>query len=107
MEKQNFKSLISFKNAQNSSETYTPLVNAMFAYKNNPCTGFHIPGHNRGQGVLKEFSSLIGSDALNLDTTDEFDNLGTLFPSTGAIDEAQRLASAAFGSKSHNSSNTP
>lgn len=99
MEKQNFKSLISFKNAQNSSETYTPLVNAMFAYKNNPCTGFHIPGHNRGQGVLKEFSSLIGSDALNLDTTDEFDNLGTLFPSTGAIDEAQRLASAAFGSK--------
>ena len=95
------KNLISFKQVDeyDSSSVYAPLVNAMRSYKENPCTGFHIPGHNRGQGVLKSFSSLIGVDALSLDTTDEFDNLGTLFPSTGAIDEAQKLASDAFGSK--------
>ena len=95
------KNLISFKQVDefDCSNVYAPLVNAMRAYKESPCTGFHIPGHNRGQGVLKSFSSLVGMDALNLDTTDEFDNLGTLFPSIGAIDEAQKLASEAFGSK--------
>lgn len=99
MENRNYKSLISFKDTQASSDAYAPLVEAMSAYKANPCVGFHIPGHNRGKGVLKNFSSLVGEDALNLDTTDEFDNLGTLFPSSGAIDEAQKLASSVFGSK--------
>ena len=97
------KNLISFKQSAltyaENSEVYAPLVRAMENYKNSPCTGFHIPGHNRGEGVLDDFAKLIGIDALNLDTTDEFDNLGTLFPSTGAIDEAQRLASECFGSK--------
>ena len=97
----NPKNLISFKEDVSfiQNETYAPLVEAMRAYKESPCTGFHIPGHNRGQGVLDSFSQLIGADALNLDTTDEFDNLGTLFPSSGAIDEAQRLASKVFNSK--------
>ena len=98
MENRNYKSLISFKDTQASSDAYAPLVEAMSAYKVNPCVGFHIPGHNRGKGVLKNFSSLVGEDALNLDTTDEFDNLGTLFPSSGAIDDAQKLASSVFGS---------
>ena len=93
------ENLISFKGSDALDGVYAPLVDAMTAYKNNPCIGFHIPGHNRGQGVLNAFSSLIGEDALNLDTTDEFDNLGTLFPSTGAIDEAQKVASSVFGSK--------
>ena len=94
------KNLISFKEAPLKFDNgYAPLVEAMKRYKENPCTGFHIPGHNRGQGVYDDFASLIGIDALNIDTTDEFDNLGTLFPSTGVIDEAQRLAAEAFGSK--------
>ena len=95
------KNSISFKQDTFFADTsvHAPLVDAMRAYKDNPCTGFHIPGHNRGQGVLDSFSSLVGIDALNLDTTDEFDNLGTLFPSTGAIDEAQKLASKVFNSK--------
>ena len=93
--------LISFKNDMPfvQGSTFAPLVEAMSNYKESPCTGFHIPGHNRGQGVLGSFATLIGLDALNIDTTDEFDNLGTLFPSTGAIDEAQKLAAAAFGAK--------
>ncbi|MBR7183291.1 MAG: aminotransferase class I/II-fold pyridoxal phosphate-dependent enzyme, partial [Alistipes sp.] len=34
-----------------------------------------------------------------LDCTDEFDNLGTLHPSTGAIDVAQKLAAKTYGAK--------
>ena len=34
-----------------------------------------------------------------LDTTDEFDNLGTLHPATGPIKEAQELAAKAFGAQ--------
>lgn len=101
MKNYNLKNTISFKEGVyfEQDEIYAPLVNAMKEYKENPCTGFHIPGHNRGCGVLNSFSSLIGIDALNLDTTDEFDNLGTLFPSSGAIDEAQKLAAKTFNSK--------
>src|SRR5699024_7233354 len=74
------KNLISFKEDELIAQkgTYAPLVDAMRRYKDSPCTGFHIPGHNRGQGVYADFASLMGIDALNIDTTDEFDNLGTL-----------------------------
>ena len=77
----------------------TPLIDAMQAYKKEPMIGFHIPGHNRGKGVHPKMIELIGSDALALDCTDEFDNLGTLHPSTGAIDEAQKLAAKTYGAK--------
>jgi len=43
---------------------------------------FHIPGHTKGYGVYKAFRKLIGKKALLIDTTDEFDNLGTLNPPT-------------------------
>lgn len=79
--------------------TGAPLLDALENYKKRPMTGFHIPGHNRGRGVLGRFENLIGSDALSLDTTDEFDNLGTLHPATGAIAEAMQLASVAYNSK--------
>ena len=77
----------------------TPLIDAMLEYKKAPMTGFHIPGHNRGAGIHPKLVDLIGQDALLLDTTDEFDNLGTLHPATGAIAKAQELASVAYGSK--------
>lgn len=95
------KSLISFRESLNGTNNanYAPLIEAMKKYKENPCTGFHIPGHNRGAGVSDDFSSLVGQEVLNLDTTDEFDNLGTLFPSTGAIEEAQKIAAKCFGAK--------
>ena len=76
-----------------------PLVEAMKKYKQSPMTGFHIPGHNRGLGVLSEFWNLMRDNALSLDTTDEFDNLGTLHPATGAIKEAQELAAKCWGAK--------
>ena len=76
-----------------------PILEALKNYKNAPMTGFHIPGHNCGQGVLKEFVDLVGADALKLDTTDEFDNLGTLHPATGAIKDAMDLCAQQFGVK--------
>lgn len=77
----------------------TPLLDAMLQYKNSPMTGFHIPGHNRGIGVHEKFRELVGSNVLSIDTTDEFDNLGTLHPSTGAIHQAQELAASVYGAK--------
>lgn len=82
---------------KNFNSKKAPLLDALTNYKNNPMTGFHIPGHTRGRGVNPLFRQLVGDDVLKIDTTDEFDNLGTLHPATGAIKEAQELASQAFG----------
>lgn len=87
------KENISFKGAT------IPLVTSVLNYKKNPCIGFHIPGHTRGVGVLPEFKQALGDDAFLVDTTDEFDNLGTLHPATGAIKEAMDLASIAYNSR--------
>lgn len=82
-----------------NKDAKTPLIDAMQNYKKQPMIGFHIPGHNRGEGIHPKLVDLIGKDALYLDTTDEFDNLGTLHPSTGAIALAQELASKTYGTK--------
>ena len=79
--------------------THAPIVEALKAAYENPSYQFHIPGHTKGGGVLPEFKTLIGKKALSVDTTDEFDNLGTLHPATGPIKEAQELAAQAFGAK--------
>lgn len=82
-----------------NKDDVAPLVKAMSNYKNNPMTGFHIPGHYRGHGVYCDFRKLVGDDVLKIDTTDEFDNLGTLHPSTGVIKEAQEIAAKCWGAK--------
>ena len=84
---------------KNKTIINTPIVNALQEAYENPSYQFHIPGHTKGFGVLKEFRNLIGFKALKVDTTDEFDNLGTLNPPTGAIAEAERLAAEAFGAE--------
>ncbi len=84
---------------RNKTKITAPIVEAMQKAYESPSYQFHIPGHTKGCGVLKEFKTLIGKKALQIDTTDEFDNLGTLNPPTGAIAEAERLAAEAFGAK--------
>ena len=74
-----------------------PIVEALRNAVENPSYQFHIPGHTKGQAVFKDFKKLVGEKALSVDTTDEFDNLGTLHPATGPIAEAQELAAEAFG----------
>lgn len=76
-----------------------PIVEALKNAVENPSYQFHIPGHTKGQAVFKDFKKLIGEKALSVDTTDEFDNLGTLHPATGPIREAQELAAQAFGAQ--------
>lgn len=76
-----------------------PLVDALEKFYQSPMMQFHIPGHTGGRAAFSQFKKLIGSKALLLDTTDEFDNLGTLHPATGPIAEAQELAAAAFGAE--------
>ena len=76
-----------------------PIVEALKTAYDNPTYQFHIPGHTKGSGTLAAFRKLVGKKALMVDTTDEFDNLGTLTPATGPIKEAQELAAKAFGAK--------
>ncbi len=76
-----------------------PIVEALKQAYNNPTYQFHIPGHTKGLGTLPDFRKLVGKKALMVDTTDEFDNLGTLTPATGPIKEAEELAALAFGAK--------
>jgi len=76
-----------------------PIVDALFQALEHPTYQFHIPGHTKGQGIFPDFKKLVGKKALCVDTTDEFDNLGTLHPATGPIGEAERLAAIAFGAK--------
>lgn len=76
-----------------------PIVEALKTAYNNPTYQFHIPGHTKGLGTLPDFRNLVGKKALVVDTTDEFDNLGTLTPATGPIKEAEELAAQAFGAK--------
>ncbi|MBR1620060.1 aminotransferase class I/II-fold pyridoxal phosphate-dependent enzyme [bacterium] len=78
---------------------HAPIVEALKTAYNNPTYQFHIPGHTKGLGTLTDFRNLVGKKALQVDTTDEFDNLGTLTPATGPIKEAQELAAEAFGAK--------
>jgi len=82
-----------------SIKVKAPIVEALQTAYENPTYQFHIPGHTKGAGVLPDFKKLIGAKALNIDTTDEFDNLGTLHPATGPIKEAQELAAKAFGAE--------
>ena len=82
-----------------NKEIKAPLVDAMFTAYKHPTYQFHIPGHTKGNGVLHKFRELVGDRLLALDTTDEFDRLGTLNPPTGPIREAEKLAANAFGAK--------
>ena len=86
-------------NMDKNKEIKAPLVDAMFTAYKNPTYQFHIPGHTKGNGVLHKFRELVGDRLLALDTTDEFDRLGTLNPPTGPIREAEKLAANAFGAK--------
>ena len=81
------------------TEIHAPIVEALKTAYDHPTYQFHIPGHTKGLGTLSDFRNLIGKKALKVDTTDEFDNLGTLNPATGPIKEAQELAAEAFGAK--------
>lgn len=87
---------------ENYKQTFVnkaPLVEALKEYSKHPCVQFHIPGHTRGNAILPAFKEILDQNVSLIDTTDEFDNLGTLHPATGAIKEAQVLCAKAFGAQ--------
>lgn len=86
-------------NSGKDTKIKAPIIDALQKTIENPTYQFHIPGHTKGYGVYPKFKKLIGNKALLIDTTDEFDNLGTLNPPTGPIKEAQEFAAKAFGAK--------
>lgn len=86
-------------NNEIQSDVKAPLVEALENFYKNPMMQFHIPGHTGGRASFQKFKKLVGSRALTLDTTDEFDNLGTLHPATGPIKEALDMATKAFDTK--------
>ncbi len=87
------------KSLKPSQKVKAPIVEALRKYYQNPSVQFHIPGHTKGNAIFEDFKNLIGSRAVFLDTTDEFNNLGTLHPATGAVKESQELAAQAFGAE--------
>lgn len=89
------------KSNTNQDETYAPILEAIKrSTSNGGSIQFHIPGHTKGVGILPDFKTLLDKyGAATLDSTDEFENIGTLHPPTGPIKEAQELAAKAFGAK--------
>ena len=82
---------------QTSTEVETPVLDAFENYINNPSVQLHIPGHVKGEGILPRFKDIVGQRTINLDTTDEFDGLGTLHPATGPVARSQELTAELFG----------
>ena len=87
------------KDEKTRVQVKAPIVDALKQAWENPTYQFHIPGHTKGRAIFDDFKKLTGTKLLSLDTTDEFDNLGTLHPATGPIKEAQELAAQAFGAQ--------
>ncbi|MEI7474837.1 MAG: aminotransferase class V-fold PLP-dependent enzyme [bacterium] len=75
----------------------TPIIDAFENYLHNASVPLHIPGHARGEGVFPKFRDLVGDKIVCLDTTDEFDGLGTLHPATGPIEKGQELFAQLYG----------
>jgi len=70
-----------------------PLVKALFDYIKEDITRYHMPGHKGGQGFSRE----ILDNLAQMDVT-EVPGLDNLHSPQGAIYNAQKLASKAFGS---------
>lgn len=74
----------------------TPLLTALTTAAARAHTAFYAPGHKQGQGASDALRSLVGRAALAADLP-ELPELDNLFAPTGPIDQAQQLASQAFG----------
>lgn len=78
----------------------TPILDALEKYLNNSGIPLHIPGHARGEGVLPKFRDIFGERIINIDTTDEFNGLGKLYPADGPIARSQELMAELYGVRS-------
>lgn len=77
----------------------TPVLDALRKYTENSAIPLHIPGHARGDGVLPKFRDIFGETIVNIDTTDEFNGLGKLYPADGPIARSQELMAELYGAE--------
>jgi arginine/lysine/ornithine decarboxylase len=73
-----------------------PLLDALLQHRRNRYTGFHVPGHRSGKGLLAEAS--IFREIMSIDLT-ELTGLDDLHQPEGAIRDAQLLAADCFGAE--------
>ena len=76
-------------------QTTPPMFDALLEYNNNDTIPFHVPGHKRGQGMVKKFKDFVGTNVLSIDVT-VFHQVDSLHKPTGVIKEAQELAADAY-----------
>lgn len=92
--------LKTYNNAEiKKSQAEAPIISALERFVSNPTKQFHIPAHTKGNCLLEEFRNLINKHGAFLDCTDEFNNIGTLNPPTGAIKKAEDLMAEAMNGK--------
>lgn len=82
----------------NNPQLKTPLLTKLkeLVTKNN--TAFYAPGHKKGQGINDNLKDLMGELVFKADLP-ELPELDNLFAPETVINEAQNLASEAFGAK--------
>lgn len=76
----------------------TPLLQALIKNKKKGIIPFHMPGHKKGQGIVRTFSKVMTEDPFGLDLT-EIPGMDDLHHPTGVIKEAQDQAAQLFGAE--------
>lgn len=78
-------------------QSSTPLFSLLDRFARKQSTSFHVPGHKNGE-IFADFASSYFKQVLTLDVT-ELPGLDDLHAPTGAIQEAEQLASEFFKSE--------
>ncbi|MHC5598437.1 MAG: aminotransferase class I/II-fold pyridoxal phosphate-dependent enzyme [Nostoc sp.] len=78
------------------NQNQTPLLDALKANAARLHAPFYTPGHKQGKGISQPLANLFGKAVFRADLT-ELADLDNLFAPQGVIQEAQQLASEAFG----------
>jgi arginine decarboxylase len=78
------------------SQNQTPILDTLRASAERPHAPFYTPGHKRGQGISPSLVEVFGKATFRADLP-ELAELDNLFAPEGVIQQAQQLASEAFG----------
>ncbi|MGF2039554.1 MAG: aminotransferase class I/II-fold pyridoxal phosphate-dependent enzyme [Nostoc sp. CmiVER01] len=78
------------------NQNQIPLLDALKANAARFHAPFYTPGHKQGEGISQPLADLFGKAVFRADLT-ELADLDNLFAPQGVIQEAQQLASEAFG----------
>ncbi|WP_375514927.1 aminotransferase class I/II-fold pyridoxal phosphate-dependent enzyme [uncultured Nostoc sp.] len=78
------------------NQNQTPLLDALKANAARSHAPFYTPGHKQGEGISQPLADLLGKAVFRADLT-ELADLDNLFAPQGVIQEAQQLATEAFG----------